>query len=142
MFGKSVYLLISFLLGAALLWLSMRKSFEKVAESDALDNGKMVDLQRGSYLFRLDSKYRLAVSVDEEGRFSLRLYDRSNDYSNHIRFAGQESFASLTRRDDDVTTVLVDNDCNGLPDFRVIRNEKDSNTIVKENLGFTAIPQP
>jgi hypothetical protein len=139
MLNNSIFLLVSFALGAGLFWFATRDSWKKENSSNVLNNGHMVDLRQGDYLFKLNSEYRLAVSVENE-QFSLRLHDKKNNYSNHIRFADSKSFISVTQKNDDLTTVIVDEDCDGIPDFRVIRRENASDTPVKENLRILVEP--
>jgi hypothetical protein len=137
---KSIFLLVTFVLVVFLLWFSTRKPSSKTNDLNVLKNDRMIELQHGSYLFSLNSEYRLAVSVEEEGKFSLRLYDKTNNYIHHISHSESESFISLSKNENNITNLVVDDDCDGIPNFRVTRNEKSSDMPVKEKLRFLAEP--
>jgi hypothetical protein len=134
MFGRSIFLVVAVALGGFLFWLATRDSLKKADDLDLATGGKMVDLPKGTYLYSISPEHRLAISVEEEGRFSIRLYDESNKYSNHIRFAGTESFVSITQTKDDSKVVIVDKNLDGLPDFRVIESNGHTSEATKEKL--------
>lgn len=140
MFSRSIFLLLSFLLGASFFWLATKDSWIRSDQLANLNKEQLIELRKGFYLFSLSREYRLAISVEDNGQFSLRLHDKSNSYSNHFRFSGAESFISVSRKIKDSTVVVVDKDLDGLPEFRVISSKDQSEKPTKKKLSFLVEP--
>ncbi len=130
---------MAFIVAFSLLWVYAWESL-KVNDYDVLDKGGLIKLRQKPYVFSLDSEYRLMISIEEKGEASLKLYDEKNNFDIFIRLADAESVVSFSQKNNNVTTILVDSNFDGIPDFRVITNEKDPHKSVKEKLRFIVEP--